>query len=222
MALTAYRAWALNIHGKVRSLWFPVEWHGRTMKATCLYRRKPPPTTMPQRLKKILLMSQGEKPDHPSPAPLLRYKQPQETDEEFEERRKESPSCNSKSGEGCGLYAALTLEKARGWGRNNYGGLFIVGRVSIWGNVLPYDKGYRAQFCRIDAFIYSEEPPKNHAIRKAFNKDYNDPLPPQDRLLAMQIRLEERAAEWYGVPIETAEEQVKEMKGEWYEDVEDW
>ena len=53
-----------------------------------------------------------------------------------------APAC------GCGIYAVTTREAALEWARWAQSALphpIVIGRVQLWGRVLPYSAGYRAE-----------------------------------------------------------------------------
>lgn len=53
-----------------------------------------------------------------------------------------TPAC------GCGIYAVTTREAAAEWARWAQSALphpIVVGRVQLWGHILPYSAGYRAE-----------------------------------------------------------------------------
>lgn len=61
---------------------------------------------------------------------------------ECPDHRRPAPSC------GCGVYAVTTREAALGWARWAQSALphpIVLGRVQLWGRVLPHSAGYRAE-----------------------------------------------------------------------------
>ena len=61
---------------------------------------------------------------------------------ECPEHRRPTPSC------GCGIYAVTTRETALQWARWAQSALphpIVIGRVQLWGRVLPHSAGYRAE-----------------------------------------------------------------------------
>ncbi len=78
-----------------------------------------------------------------------------------------SPSPKGHGGSGCGIYGYKTIEDmAWDWplrGLSRYGQSFtpvrvlrpplVWGRVLLWGKVFEHDRGYRAEFGRVDSFV---------------------------------------------------------------------
>jgi hypothetical protein len=61
---------------------------------------------------------------------------------ECPEHARPAPSC------GCGIYAVTTRDAALAWARWAQSALthpIVVGRVQLWGRVLPHSAGYRAE-----------------------------------------------------------------------------
>lgn len=56
----------------------------------------------------------------------------------------------------CGIYAAHSPDQCAGYGK------YVLGRVNLWGRVIPGDKGYRAEFAYpSELFVLSEPIPEN-------------------------------------------------------------
>jgi hypothetical protein len=56
----------------------------------------------------------------------------------------------------CGIYATKTLDQARSWGQA-HAHPRILGRVSLWGRVLLFTAGYRAEYAYPLEFLFPEK-----------------------------------------------------------------
>lgn len=89
----------------------------------------------------------------------------------------EAPNKNCQ----CGLYAALTVDRAAYFLRGDFG---VIGQVGLWGTVIPHHYGYRAQYMQILSFyttargILLSRRDENYPILRELSKKYNVPLEP--------------------------------------------
>jgi hypothetical protein len=95
---------------------------------------------------------------------------------ECPEHARPTPAC------GCGIYAVTTRDAALEWARWAQSALthpIVIGRVQLWGRVLPHSAGYRAQLAYPyelevlagDGFDEAEAQALERALRDAYLVD---------------------------------------------------
>lgn len=103
-----------------------------------------------------------------------------------EEPPHQSPSESCK----CGIYAAHTPDQCAGYGK------YVLGRVNLWGTVIPGEKGYRAEFAYpSELFVLTEpieESRSSYMVMFSFQMQQEEARPTDKQV---------RALEAYGVPV---------------------
>lgn len=100
----------------------------------------------------------------------------------------------------CGIYAASTAEGCRGYGK------YVLGRVALWGNVVPGDHGFRAECAYPEELFLLDTPIENRAnsMWAMFS------LAPEEQKPDTEFAIE--ALEAYGVPVHQAKSMAQAVK----------